>query len=79
MRPTPNFDVTMHTGRAVVAVAGDVDIETCPSVTEPTAGIDLRGLVLVPELRGVPDQPSRVLEPTGTRDLFALHPPSASP
>ncbi|MET9463773.1 STAS domain-containing protein [Streptomyces sp. NPDC006544] len=102
MHPTPNVHATVHAGRAVVTVAGSLDMDTCPRVTETTDALTLRGQTLILdlsavtfidssalnmlltlrqrvqaedgalELRGVPRQAMRVLDITGTRDLFDL-------
>ncbi|MCX4547030.1 STAS domain-containing protein [Streptomyces sp. NBC_01565] len=104
MHPTLNVHVTEHAGWAVVTVAGSLDMDTCPYVTETTDALTLRGHALTLdlsavtfvdssalnmllilrnrahaedgtlELRGVPAQALRVLDITGTRDLFALSP-----
>lgn len=51
MNPTQN--VTVHADRAVVTVAGSLDMDTCPHVTEATDALTLRGRILVLDLSAV--------------------------
>ena len=105
MRPALTVHVRTHADTTVVAVAGELDLDTCAQVTNatdalpPLAGhvlvLDMSRLVFMDstglnvlltlraraqaeggrlELIGVPRQALHVLDLTGTRDLFALHP-----
>ncbi|MFD6891122.1 STAS domain-containing protein [Streptomyces sp. NPDC059957] len=104
MFPTLNVDVTVRPGRAVVTIAGELDADTVPYVTEATDALALTGRVLVLdfsgvtfmdssavhllcdlrdralaedgrlEVRGVSGQGLKLLDVTGTRDLFSPRP-----
>ncbi|GAA2652224.1 STAS domain-containing protein [Streptomyces spororaveus] len=96
--------VSVQPDATVVTVAGELDMTTCPSITQATDTLALKGQTLALDLsavthmdssglnmlltlrnraraehgelhlRGVPRQPLRVLDLTGTRSLFTLRP-----
>ncbi|MFD6966847.1 STAS domain-containing protein [Streptomyces sp. NPDC059979] len=53
MRPTFDVDVTVHPGRTVVTVTGDLDMDTCPHLTQALDALTLRGQVLALDLSAV--------------------------
>ncbi|MFD5514054.1 STAS domain-containing protein [Streptomyces sp. NPDC127051] len=53
MRPTFDVDVTVHPGRTVICVTGDLDTDTSPYVTEALDALTLYGQVLALDLSAV--------------------------
>ncbi|MFK0181637.1 STAS domain-containing protein [Streptomyces xanthochromogenes] len=67
MRALFDVTVTEHPYRAVVAVSGELDVGTCPFVTEATDALSLRGQTLILELSG-----ATFMDSTGLAMLLQL-------
>ncbi|MFD6874590.1 MULTISPECIES: STAS domain-containing protein [unclassified Streptomyces] len=104
MTTTFHVDVAISGDRTVVTIRGELDVDTCPQVTEATSALALTGHTLVMdltamtfldssglthfiklrrrahtegwtlELHGASEQVMKILDLTGTLELFTLHP-----
>ncbi|RSS68504.1 STAS domain-containing protein [Streptomyces sp. WAC06614] len=67
MRPELAVHVHTHTDTTVVTVTGELDLDTCPRVTEVTDAVPVSGRVLALDLSGV-----TFMDSTGLNMLLAL-------
>ncbi|MFJ7154364.1 STAS domain-containing protein [Streptomyces sp. NPDC101118] len=67
MLPATNIDVSTRPGHLVLAVAGELDFETCPGVSRVTEVLPLRGQTLTVDLSSV-----TFIDSSGLHLLLAL-------